>query len=445
MLLTGAGIGASFLVKSPAQAAADAKAPPQDVLTAPVERRSVKDSVVLRGTVVAGQSADVTPAAGAAAGTTGSVVTKAPLAVGSTVRAGQVVAEISGRPVFALKGRVPVYRDLTPGAHGDDVAQLQSALRALGHGTGSDASGTFGPGTKTALTAFYAAIGYAPVPAGGQEAEDGGGTDAAEDAVTGAERAWEDAHDALAKDRNAGTERAESRAAEDLARARERLATTQAAAGPMLPAAEVVYLSAFPARVDSVSATLGGIVTGKVMTVSAGRLAVRGLLQEAQKGLVRSGQKVGVLDERSGTEYAGRVRTVSGTLDVAEGDGGGANAAGQGQDPGAAQGGEEGYPVTVETDKALPAALVGQEVRLTVEAAASKGNSLVVPVTALSTRSDGRTVVTVVSTGGRQRTVRVSPGTTGDGYVEVRPAAGTHLDEGDKVVTGVRAAKGEAK
>ncbi|GAA2427077.1 peptidoglycan-binding protein [Streptomyces glaucus] len=196
VLLTGAGVGASLVVKSPAQAAADSEAPPPDVLTAPVERRVLKTSVILRGTVVAGQSVDVTPgAAGAGAeGASAPTVTKTPLKAGDRVAAGKTLIEVSGRPVIALHGGLPVYRDLKPGSEGDDVAQLQKALAELGHSTAPDASGTYGAGTKAAVTALYSALGYDPVEAGGEEGSD---VEAAEDLVKSMERAVEDARDAL--------------------------------------------------------------------------------------------------------------------------------------------------------------------------------------------------------------------------------------------------------
>ncbi|SCE34580.1 Putative peptidoglycan binding domain-containing protein, partial [Streptomyces sp. SolWspMP-sol7th] len=38
------------------------------------------------------------------------------------------------------------------------MRQLQAALRSLGHGTGGDTSGSFGAGTKSALSALYRAL-----------------------------------------------------------------------------------------------------------------------------------------------------------------------------------------------------------------------------------------------------------------------------------------------
>lgn len=440
VLLTGAGIAASFIVKSPAQAAAEAEPPPEDVLTALVENRVLKDSVIIRGTVVAGQSVDVSPVGAGVEGTTGAVVTKAPKKPGTEVEAGQVLVEISGRPVFALKGRVPVYRDLKPGSTGDDVTQLQSALAELGHGTGGDAKGTFGAGTKAALTAFYSSIGYNPVSA----QTDGAATvQAAQDAVTAAERAWQDAEDAKDAAPSEETQKAANRTAQDLEQARARLTEAQVAAGPMLPSSEVVYLPGFPARVDSVNAVLGSTATGKVMTVSAGKLAVNSYLQESQKGLVRVGQKVEILSETTGVKVTASVRSVADTMATGQEQSGGDPAQGGG-DP-AAGGGETGYLMVVEPGKALPANTVGQDVRLTVEAASTEGKALVVPVSAITAGSDGKTVVTVVESGGKQRRVEVTTGTTGDGYAEIKPVAGAALAEGDKVVTGVKLAEAGGK
>ncbi|MGY0487263.1 peptidoglycan-binding protein [Streptomyces sp. WG-D5] len=443
LVLTGAGVAASLVVRSPAQVAAEAKAPHQGVLTAPVEKRVLKDSVVLRGTVVAGQSVDVqVSSAAGGTGTSRAVVTKAPKPVGAKVTAGQVIAEVSGRPVFALKGRVPVYRDLKSGATGDDVAQLQSALADLGHASNPDARGTFGSGTRRALAAFYTSIGYDPVSA---QTDGATAVQDAQDAVTTAERTAQDAEDARDARSTQETRRAAERAEQDLERARTRLSEAQAEAGPMLPASEVVYLSAFPARVDSVSAVLGSAVTGKVMTLSAGRLVVDGYLQEAQKGLVRAGQKAEVLQEQTGTTTKAKVRSVADTPEAAEQSDDGSAASDAGGEAGSGQqSAAQGYRMVVAPDTPLASGAVGQDVRLTVEAASTEGEALVVPVSAVSAASDGGTVVTVVTSSGKQRRVAVRTGTNGDGYVEVRPVDGAALAEGDEVVTGVRSGSGDA-
>ncbi|MEU3604920.1 peptidoglycan-binding protein [Streptomyces sp. NPDC035033] len=439
VLLAGAGVFAGTVIKSPAQVAAEAAPPPADVLTAPVERRVLHETVVLRGTVAAGQTVQVAPVVSGGEGGT-PVVTKTPFAVGAAVRPGQVLLEISGRPLFVLPGRLPVYRDLRPGATGDDVAQLQTALAGLGYGRGGDPEGTYGAGTKAAVEGFYAAAGYDPRPA----VDDGGaGVDAATAAVTAAERAAEDAADTLAgsedEARKKDLRKARDRAAEDLADARAALGKVLAAAGPMVPAGEVVFVERFPARVASTAVRPGSPVSGTLMTLSSGRLLAQGYLLDHQKGMVRPGQKVRVVDEVAGTELTAEVATVASTPTSADAAGPGA-AGGEGQEDAAPAKGPTGYLFTAVPDREIPPALAGQDVRLTIEAASTDGEALVVPVTAVSAGADGRTLVTVVTEDGRRTPVEVRTGTLGDGYVEVVPLAGGRLKEGAEVVTGVAAA-----
>ncbi|CRK59275.1 Peptidoglycan-binding domain 1 protein [Alloactinosynnema sp. L-07] len=158
--LGAAGLVAAARIKSPSQALAEAQPPPAGPVTAPVEHRVMQDSVVLRGMVGAERAVRVR-APGAVEGSR-ALITRVPVAVGDTVTAGTVIAEVSGRPVIVLTGAVPAYRDLAPGSEGADVAQLQHALRAMGHSIGRDKEGMYGPGTKLAVTALYRAVGYSP-------------------------------------------------------------------------------------------------------------------------------------------------------------------------------------------------------------------------------------------------------------------------------------------
>lgn len=68
VLLAATALWTSAYVKSPAQAAADARPPAADVLTAPVERRVLSDTVVTRGTVSASQTVDIAASGTAAEG-----------------------------------------------------------------------------------------------------------------------------------------------------------------------------------------------------------------------------------------------------------------------------------------------------------------------------------------------------------------------------------------
>ncbi|MFI5759341.1 peptidoglycan-binding protein [Streptomyces sp. NPDC051563] len=471
VLTTLGGMGAALVVKSPAQAAAEAAAPRADVLTATVERRVLTSSVITRGQVVAGQTVEVIPQVSAGTGAARPVITKMRVRPGDTVQAGQVLMEVSGRPVFVLEGSLPVYRDLVPGATGDDIAQLQKALKALGRSSAPDPAGSFGAGTKAALTSFYTAMGYAPVSA------NGAGGDPVEEArsqVTLAQRALEDARSAQAQASKSGSgsgskpgsgsgagedagpgakpgsgARAEAeagaardgakavrRAQEDLAEARKKLTAAEAVAGPKLPAGEVVFLQSFPARVDSVAAKVGAEATGTAMTLSAGKLVVQARVPEYQKDLVRPGRAAEIYSEVTGLSAKGEVTLVSDKPSTAGAPSGQAPGGADAPAPGGVQG-ASGWLVEITPGAPLKAELTGQDVRVTVTAASTDGASLVVPITAISSGADGRTTVTVLAGSGERRRVEIRTGTAGDGFVAVTPVADGSLASGDRVITGV--------
>ena len=77
----------------------------------------------------------------------------------------------------------------------------------------------------------------------------------------------------------------------------------------------------------------------------------------------------------------------------------------------------------------------GSDVRLTVEAATTDGEVLVVPLSAVFATADGQVAVVRVAADGTQQRVRVTPGVSGDGYVAVTPVDGELLP-GDQVVVG---------
>jgi hypothetical protein len=145
---------------SPTSRAARAQPPPPTLITAAVERRRLVEEVQAGATVrLAGSQAVPYESASSAVA---AVITDMPLQVGSEVAAGQQLFEVSGRPVFALPGEFPAYRDLVPGMTGPDVRQLQRGLWELGYGTGGDHFGVFGGGTQAAVTRFYQRTTYEP-------------------------------------------------------------------------------------------------------------------------------------------------------------------------------------------------------------------------------------------------------------------------------------------
>jgi peptidoglycan hydrolase-like protein with peptidoglycan-binding domain len=79
-------------------------------------------------------------------------VTRAPK-VGTTLDDGDVALRVDDRPVRAMVSDAPLWRSLSRGDRGDDVARLQEYLAATGY-RDAPPDGVFGPGTQSAVAAF---------------------------------------------------------------------------------------------------------------------------------------------------------------------------------------------------------------------------------------------------------------------------------------------------
>ncbi|MEV4348433.1 peptidoglycan-binding protein [Actinoplanes sp. NPDC049596] len=362
------GLGASTLVKSPQQVAAEAAPPPPSLITATVERRVLQQAVVLRGTVELDRALDVKPVPGEGR----AVISRRTAEAGDEIEPGGILAEISGRPLIALTGHVPPYRDLHVGMRGPDAEQLQAALRELGYRI-TDEDGVFGPSTARAVRRMY-----------------------------------------VARDYDAPAEQVKPAVPEPAA------SVPPASPAPprtevYLPMSEIYFVASLPARVARVKLGLGAEVGGAVVTLSVGNLVVRGTLPPADRELVDKGMPVEILDETSNRKATGKVAAIG---DLKQG---------------------EGHPFTVSAGKALPAELTGQDVRLTVKAATTGGQVLVVPVSAIFSAADGSTQVLRVLDGDQRDPATVRTGASAGGFVEV---SGDGLAEGDRVVVGERTAGG---
>ncbi|WP_433435654.1 peptidoglycan-binding protein [Nonomuraea sp. CA-141351] len=156
VLVAGAGWAVSTRLRSPADEAARRAAPRASLITAAVERRKLVSTVVVSGTLEYGSPLPIS-LAGVVGGTSElQRATRAPRR--GRLKEGAVLMEVNGRPVFALRGSVPMHRTIAPGTKGDDVLQLQRALRRLGHG--APVTGVFDRGTISAVTRMYAKKGY---------------------------------------------------------------------------------------------------------------------------------------------------------------------------------------------------------------------------------------------------------------------------------------------
>lgn len=158
LIAAGAAGGATVLVRSGAQRATTAAAgPPPN--TARVERGSLSAVVALQGTLTYRARPDGSP--DAVISPTSGTVTWLP-EVGQVVEHGRAICRVDGDPLVLLYGSTPVYRGLSPGMAGADVAALNAELVALGYATAADlppGADTFTTATASALQRLQASLG----------------------------------------------------------------------------------------------------------------------------------------------------------------------------------------------------------------------------------------------------------------------------------------------
>lgn len=194
VLAGAAGMWIGSRIQSPADRAAARRAPTPSLVTVPVERRRLTSELALSGDVAYNEPMTVTlaGAVGLQPGET-AVVTELRDA-GTVLNEGDVLVEVTTRPVFVLQGELPMYRRLVVGTEGPDVAQLEEALVRLGYDPGT-VDTVFDSATATAVEQMYADASYT---AEGPSPEQRSDLTAARDAVTSAERGVTDAQKALA-------------------------------------------------------------------------------------------------------------------------------------------------------------------------------------------------------------------------------------------------------
>jgi hypothetical protein len=418
LLAIGGLIGASF-VKSPQQIAADTAAPPPTATTAKVVSQILTSSVQMRGVVYPGTQYDVYPAApesDAAGGSTGSsaggsatggsatgggsssavYISRLDVAAGKTISNGEQLAAIDGEPMFALAGRVPAWRDITPGESGPDVAELQKALASLGYYTGGDTPGYFGTATQDAVALYYEHLGYTPPASGGVPLTDVifvPSLPAKVIVVNGT------------KGQQPGQPFLELAARGSLALTGE---LPPAYAGQVKPGLKVkIYDEVTGIHATGTISSVGTATTitpvGAIVNVGGGAASV------SSTGSTGSGS--------TGTGSTGSGSTGS---------------SGSGSSGGA--GGTPFIPLAVQPSKPLAAALNGENVLITVETGRTEGPVLTVPVAAIVTTGSGTSYVTLAGTGGKQTQVAVTPGISQNGYVQVTPVKAGKLTAGDSVV-----------
>jgi peptidoglycan hydrolase-like protein with peptidoglycan-binding domain len=441
-------------VQSPADAAASHRAPKAGPVTVAVVRQSLTASVVATGSVEFASPRPLSLAgpvgSGASAGTDGEGgeqrVTKAPVA-GTKIKEGDVLMTVNGRPVFALGGSVPMYRALGPGTSGDDVTQLQKALKRLGFDPGGT-GGTYGQGTATAVADWYKSKGYdaqEPSPADQQQ------LGSLEQAVSAAQEAL------LTTNSGAGTagssetgssstpapqsstdkqvhEIQVKSAQKALDLANGALSSFKATYGTKVPAGEVVFLPKLPARLDKVSVKTGDTPSAQIGTVTSSDVVVQAAVPGTDAQLLRHGMTAR-LTTADGKSAQGTVDVVADGSGSSSGTDSAATAPSTSADTNSASDSTAAVQVRITVPE--PGPLAGEAeaaVKVTIKVGASDGKVLTVPMAAIHTSSDGRARVKV-ERGDAVTDVHVTVGLSAAGIVEVKPDGGT-LEAGEKVVVG---------
>lgn len=395
-------------VRSPADAAAAHRPPAASLITVAVERRTLTATVTAQGTVAYGAPQPLTLTGSVTPADDGTVaaalVTKAPVA-GRTLREGDVLLEVSGRPVFVLKGKVPMYRSLTRGSTGDDVRQLRAALRRLLPGRAVARSGPLDGTALGAVASWYDKRGYeAAAPTREQRAE---------------LRRLEQA--------------AESAAGPAAADAKAELAEFRRTYGIRIAAGEVLFLPKLPVRLTAAKVKAGGEASGVIGTVADPTLVVDGDVATDDADLVRVGMAA-TMEHPSGGTFPATLSALGAAAAPPAAAGSGDEPSGDGDQAPAA-----GTPIRLKPrNPAKLTRFAGQSLKITIKVGGTGHAVLSVPVAAVYTASDGRARVSVQEPAGAVRDVPVEAGLATGGYVQVTPAGADDLKAGDRVVVGSR-------
>lgn len=179
-------------LESPEEARAEVEAPEPSLIAVPVETTALSNDVVVRGDAEFEGAVDLELDATLGDGASRVVTGRVP-DIDSVVNEGDVLIEVSGRPVFVLEGSLPGFREFKPGLEGDDVLQLEESLARLGYLTVTP-DRLYGSATEDAITAMYEDAGYDPrAESDGEESQ----LDVARDQVDAAREQLADANDRL--------------------------------------------------------------------------------------------------------------------------------------------------------------------------------------------------------------------------------------------------------
>lgn len=352
-------------IQSTSQAEALARPPSAAVTTVRAQEMVVRSTLTLAGSVSGGTTVNVPPPQ--LLGNMTPVVTRVAVKRNGRVSGGTLIADVSGRPVFVLPGNFPMYRPLTEGMTGPDVAEFQAGLIKAGYGV-SDATGKFGESTAAALRDLYAAYGYTMTSSSSPSGSTSFSPSTSPSAPT-----------------------SPSPSPSPSVSASQALSVGQV---PTIPIGEIAFVRSLPATVVTVNTPVGSIQAGgAIVTLSSGHLDFHAALPAVSAGQVRLGMRAVVTVQGSQRSFAAKVDSV----------------------PAA---GSNSTNVTLRSAGPVPRDLAGQTAQVVVTTSATPGRVLAVALAALQSEPDGSPAVGVMSHSSVVL-VPVKVGETGDGYVEI--------------------------
>ena len=407
LLLVGGWVAAAVF-QSPAQLAASRKPPAPRTVTAPVEHGDLARTVSVRPVVRREQRYEVALGGGA----TRSVVTKTPVAIDAALTDGTLVAEVNGRPRFAIGGAFPFYRAMREGDTGPDVEQLQRALISAGYPLGAD--GTFGSGTARAITALYRDAGYRPCLdaggcAGGEEhppAEAG-----VHDRAPSAQNETKGSADPVPADSNPPR--------------------------VIVPESEFVVFGFLPAVATSIPPVGTVLSESTTLVASAGPVVADATVDAATAIQLRSGMSAVVSGHAGEMAFATvasvTAQPVHGGLSATD-----AGSAGSSADrgPASADGSTASWTVRLGFEPQPPASWLGTEVRAVVTISVASAGALIVPTLAVVSGGQGHSYVLKAMPDGTFRRVPVEEVGQLAGRSAVAPVEADRLRAGDNVKVG---------
>ncbi|WP_419919881.1 peptidoglycan-binding protein [Candidatus Poriferisocius sp.] len=382
------------------------------IITVPVKYQELESRVAVRGNVRTKGAKNINLVQGAGA----SILTKDILNVGSRVVEGNVVAEVTFRPVFVFQGELPMFRDFHLGLEGEDIRQLEEALTRIGYDVGA-IDGVYDLSMEEAVEVFYSDAGYSMYEPSLEDREQ---IVRSQNQVDAAREQLRQAKSITSSTSNLEELGVSSRIAQferNLEIAELMLTRNTSIYGSRVPKEEIIFVSELPRQVAQVFVNRGDIISEVYVALSGVEHIVESSISSTDISLIETGMSVMLDNQSDNSTYEGQItflEDVPGTNDLPD----------------------NRYYMEISILGEDAGALSGN-VRVVIPITSTNGKVLTVPFSALSISIDNIPQVQIESPEGEIITVKVETGLRAFGEVEIRPLDDVSIVEGTQVVVGM--------